>query len=95
MKVPKINWVPFDNKNLPTDLNENADYLVLLREEDYNDRGWRYSVDVGNPYGNYIDGFWDTVNDWYEGQRVEVMAYVEFPYYLKESDLFEITRQIE
>lgn len=91
MKVPKINWIPFDNKNPPIDLNGDSDYLILLREDNYNNgKTWRYSVDVASPYGDYIDNFWNTSNDWCEGQRVEVVAYAEFPYYLKESDLFEI-----
>ena len=96
MKVPKINWIPFDNKNPPTDLNGDSDYLILLREDDYDEgKTWRYSVDVASPYGNYIDSFWDTANDWCEGQRVEVVAYAELPYYLKESDLFEIEETLK
>ena len=63
-------------------------FLILLREDNYdNGATWRYSVDVATPCGSYIDDFWDTVNDWCEGQRVEVVAYARFPSYLKESDL--------
>lgn len=88
MKVPKINWIPFNQKNPPTDLFDEEDFLILLREDNYdNGATWRYSVDVATPYGSYIDNFWDTVNDWCEGQRVEVVAYASFPSYLKESDL--------
>lgn len=91
MKIPKINWIPFDRNNPPIDLFDEESFLILLREDDYN-RGatWRYSMDVATPYGSYIDDFWDTVNDWREGQRVEVVAYARFPSYLKESDLIDV-----
>lgn len=88
MKIPKINWIPFDRKNPPTDLFDEEYFLILLREDNYdNGATWRYSVDVATPCGSYIDDFWDTVNDWCEGQHVEVVAYARFPSYLKESDL--------
>ena len=50
---------------------------------------WKYNVDIASPYGSYIDDFWDTENDWLEGNQVEVVAYAEFPYGLKECDLIE------
>ena len=49
MKVPKINWIPFDRNNPPADLY--GDYLIFLREDNYdNGATWRYSVDVAEPY---------------------------------------------
>ena len=91
MKVPNINWIPFDRKNPPMDLFDEEDFLILLREDDYNNGAtWKYSIDVATPYGDYIDDFWDTTNDWQEGQRVEVIAYAKFPYGLKETDLVEV-----
>lgn len=85
-KTPKINWITFD-KNNPPNLWENQDFLVLLREDNYDDGAtWKYSVDTATPWGDYIDDFWDTSNDWCEGQRVEVVAYAELPYSLSESD---------
>lgn len=90
MKIPKINWIPFDRDNPPGDLSECADYLILLREDDYNNGAtWTYHVDIASPYGSYIDDFWNTTNDWYEGQRVEVLAYAELPCNMKEEDLEE------
>ena len=89
IKVPKINWIPFDKNNLPRDLMYD-DYLILLREDNYDDgETWRYSVDKAKPYGDYLDDFWDTDNDWHEGQKIEVVAYAEFPYFLEESELVE------
>jgi hypothetical protein len=91
LKIPKINWKPFDRNNIPDDIYEETTYLILLREDDYDDGAtWRYSVDVATAYGSYIDNFWNTENDWREGQRVEVVAYAELPYSLKEEQLLEV-----
>lgn len=91
LKVPKINWIPFDKNNPPFETCPNEKYFILIREGNYDDGvTWHYSVDVAEPWGTYLDDFWDTENDWYEGQRVEVVAYVEFPYYLKECALMEV-----
>ena len=90
MKIPKINWIPFNRNNPPTDLFYEERCLILLREDYYNNGvSFIYSVDVATPYGSYIDDFWDTDNDWCEGQRVEVVAYSRVPVYLKESDLID------
>ena len=90
MKNPKINWIPFDKNNLPVDLNPVEEYLILLREDDYNNGAtWTYHTDYAEPYGSYLDNFWDTNNDWDEGQLIEVLAYAEFPSYLRETDLVE------
>ena len=87
LKVPKIDWVPFD-KNNPPMLNLFETCFILIREDNYdNGSTWCYSMDVAEPYGSYIDNFLDTENDWCEGQRVEVVAYAEFPHYVKESEL--------
>ena len=91
IKVPKINWIPFDRKNPPINLSPEAEYLILLREDNYdNGDTWTYSVDTATPFGDYIDDFWDTNNDWCEGQLIEVVAYSRFPSYLKESDLIDV-----
>lgn len=90
MKVPKINWIPFDKDNLPMDLDYEEIYLILLREDDYdNGATWAYHVDTALPYGTYLDNFWDTEHDWDEGQLIEVLGYAELPCYLKEIDLIE------
>ena len=91
MKVPKINWKLFDKNNPPSDLRILEECLILLREDDYdNGATWTYHMDRAVPYGDYLDDFWDTENDWDEGQRIEVVAYAEFPMYLKETDLVEV-----
>ena len=90
LKIPKINWIPFDRNDPPKDLSPEAEYLIVLRENNYNNgTTWTYHLDYASPYGDYIDDFWDTCNDWCEGQRVEVIAYAEFPYAMNESELVE------
>lgn len=91
MKVPKINWIPFDKNNPPANLYAEVSYLILLKDDEWSHgKHWRYHVDIASPYGSYIDDFWDTENDWLEGNQVEVVAYAEFPYGLKECDLIEV-----
>ena len=91
MKVPKIDWIPFDRNNPPTDLCYDTEYLILFREDNYdNGATWEYSVDTAIPYGSYLDDFWNTTYDWSEGQKIEVLAYAEMPYALKESELVEV-----
>lgn len=90
MKIPKFNWIPFDKDNPPTDLLEEKEYLILLREDNYdNGATWSYHVDIATAYGSYLGDFWDTINDWDEGQRIEVLCYCELPYGMKEEDLIE------
>lgn len=90
MKIPEIEWMPFDKNNPPEHLNPEEEFLVFLREDDYDDgKTWTYHVDIATPYGSYIDKFWDTINDWREGQCVEVLAYAHLPDGLKEDDLIE------
>lgn len=90
LKIPKINWIPFDKDNPPTNLADDQVCLILLREDNYdNGKTWTYHTDVATPFGEYIGNFWSTENDWYEGQLIEVLAYAELPTYLSEKDLVE------
>ena len=90
MKVPKFDWIPFDKNDPPKDLSEDVTYLILLKD-DWLSHGktWKYHVDIAQPYGSYIDNFWDTENDWLEGNQIGVIAYAELPQGLKEEDLIE------
>lgn len=36
-------------------------------------------VDMAYSFGTYIDGFWDTVVDWDEGNDVHVVAWMPLP----------------
>ena len=88
MKVPVFNWIAFDKNNPPTDLHCEEKYLILIAEN-YG-KGWIYNVDVAEPYGDYIDDFWDTENDWVESQQIKVVAYATMPICLPESKLIEM-----
>lgn len=94
MKIPEINWIPFDKDNppdIPVCMYGETRCLILFRESmcDYYDSWW-YHVDVATPNGSYLDSFWDTETDWYEGRKIEVLAYAELPYYMNESELMEV-----
>lgn len=82
MKIPKLEWIKFDPKNLPDDLNSNPDsYLVLIEDRGYLRDGHydkpKYYLDLGTAYGDYLDDFWDTTVDWGEGNNIHVIAYVD------------------
>lgn len=90
VKIPKINWIPFNKDDPPTNLSNDQTCLVLLREGNYdNGETCIYHTDIATPFGDYIGDFWDTENDWYEGQLIEVLAYAELPIYLSEEELIE------
>lgn len=48
-------------------------YLVLIKV------GNEYHVDIGYNWGNYIDDFWDTLNDWIEEEECHVIAWAPWP----------------
>ena len=92
MLVPEFKWIPFDESNPPCDVQMNEQYLILIRElYSYNGKNYEYvySVCIATPYGDYLGHFWDTYNDWIDGQKVEVVAYADLPYSLREIDLIE------
>lgn len=95
MKTPKIEWIPFDRNNPPQDLCPDETFLIFFREDNYNNGvSWSYLVDTATPCGSYLDNFWETENDWDEGQKIEVLAYARFPIYQKETELEEKTNVI-
>lgn len=95
MKIPEIKWIPFDKDkppDIPVSVNGKTQYLIFFREAylfaGYN--GYKYHTDIATPNGSYLDSFWDTETDWYEGRKIEVLAYAELPYYMNESELMEV-----
>ena len=95
MKIPEIKWIPFDKdkpSDIPVSVNGETRYLIFFREAylfaGYN--GYKYHTDIATPNGSYLGNFWDTENDWDEGQTIEVLAYAELPYYMNESELMEV-----
>lgn len=54
-------------------------YLVTVIEKYSFEKEWRYHVDIGYAFGDEIDNFWDTCNDWNEGQEIHVIAWSSLP----------------
>lgn len=68
-------WISVKDR-LPEDGDS---YLVVVKEKYDHEPEWRYHVDVASNYGDYIDGYWDTFNDWKEGQEVHVTHWMPIP----------------
>lgn len=80
MKIPKLDWIPFTPDNPPVDLDGDEDaYLVLIEDRGYPphylNEPCEYFIDIATAYGSYLDNFWDTANDWWEGNDIHVIAY--------------------
>lgn len=54
-------------------------YIVTGIQKDSHEKEWHYFVDVASNYGDYIDDYWDTFNDWIEGQETHVIAWMPLP----------------
>lgn len=52
---------------------------ITLKERWSKHGKWEYKVDAAMPGGTYLDGFWDTFNDWIEGQECHVIAWASMP----------------
>ena len=82
--------IMISNANALSRIPVNTGRQGFFRSDNYdNGASWTYHTDCAEPFGDYLDNFWDTENDWYEGQQIEVLAYAEFPCWLKEEDLEE------
>lgn len=82
MNKPKLEWKPFDYENpssdLPIEMECDINYLILIADYGYNpteNTVPEYYTDIATAYGSYLDNFWDTTNDWDEGQVLHVVAY--------------------
>lgn len=93
MKVPYIDWIPFDENNppdIPVSIYGEEKYLIFFRETmRYGNNSWWYHTDVGTPNGSYLGNFWDTETDWDEGRKIEVLAYAKLPAFMIENELKE------
>ena len=58
---------------------EQETYLVVIKEWSHSRGRWNHEVDVATSGGTYIDGFWDTFNDWCEGQEVHITHWMPLP----------------
>lgn len=70
-----IGWVSCKDE-LPKDMD---DYLVLIKTKYYGDEDYSYYVDMATSMGSYIDNFWDTQQDWDEGQYLHITHWAKLP----------------
>ena len=54
-------------------------YLGVVKEKYPHEAKWNIHVDVAASHGKYIDDFWDTFNDWDEGNEVHVTHWMPLP----------------
>lgn len=72
---PEQRWIPCKER-----LPEIGDtYIVTGIQKDPHEKEWHYFVDVASNYGDYIDDYWDTFNDWIEGQETHIVAWKRLP----------------
>lgn len=70
-----MKWISVEER-LPEDGDA---YLVVVKEKRKNKTDWDVHVDVALNYRSYIDGYWDTFNDWCEGQEVHISHWMPLP----------------
>ena len=71
----KPKWISVEDR-----LPEKGDsYLVVVKEKYPHEAKWNVHVDVASNYGHYIDDYWDTFNDWDEGQEVHITHWMPLP----------------
>ena len=67
-------WIPVTER-LP---EYGVDCIVTVKQKYTWQTDWEYFVDLGWR-GDYIDGAWDTANDWDEGQETHISAWMPLP----------------
>lgn len=76
-------WISVEEEGLPKTSFKGCpsqeEFLVVVANRWSKREEWEYHVDSALNWGTYIDDFWDTTNDWHEGQEVHVVAYMPFP----------------
>lgn len=71
-------WISVEDK-LPDVVDA---YIVAGKQKYPQDKKWEYFVDVADYYPGenaYIDGMWNTFNDWKEGQETHITHWMPFP----------------
>ncbi len=54
-------------------------YIVCGKMKYSHEKEWEIFTDVAGSHGDYIDGFWDTFNDWNEGQEIHITHWMPLP----------------
>lgn len=81
LQIPTIDpvkhgrWIPC-NERLP---EIGGTYIVTGIQKYAHEKEWHYFVDVASSHGDYIDDYWDTFNDWVEGQETHIVAWMPLP----------------
>ena len=68
-------WIPCSDR-----LPEIGDTYIVTGKQKYpHEKDWKYFVDAADSHGGYIDDFWNTFNDWKEGQETHIIAWMPLP----------------
>lgn len=73
----EIIWIPCKERMPSDDILDH--FLVIVREKWNDDEDYIYNIDYAINHGDYIDNYWDTFNDWNEGQEVHITHWAELP----------------
>lgn len=84
VEAKERDWIPCSER-LP-ELFET--YIVTIKMKYEWEKEWEYHVDVADYTcdDGYIDGAWNTFNDWCEGQECHVIAWQPLPEPYKETE---------
>ena len=67
-------------------LPEEGDSYIVAGKMRLQGEPWEYFTDVAASHGCYIDGFWDTFNDWVEGNETHITHWMPMPEPPKEEE---------
>ena len=68
-------------------LPEVVDSYIVAGKQRCPGEPWEYFTDIAESHGSYIDDFWDTFNDWVEGQDTHITHWMPLPEPPKEGDV--------
>lgn len=72
--APCSGWISVKDR-----LPEVGNSYIVAGKQRYPGEPWEYFTDVAVFQGSYIDDFWDTFNDWDEGQEIHITHWMPLP----------------